>query len=380
MKDCQIKKLIGETNLFVIYRARQEGSGETFILKVLRNQYPAAEDLAILEHDCRMAQKICSEFVIKACRVEKLDDGRTAMIMEDIGGSDLKEFIKSRGRLPVDLFLEIALAIIRGIHDIHGANIIHKDINPGNILYNPETKRLKIADFHIATELSRESQEINIKGVLEGSLSYISPEQTGRMNRFLDYRTDFYSLGATFYELLTGVTMFEAKDAMGYVAAHISKMPPRVDRINREVPKLIADIIEILIAKSPEERYQSSLGLIHDLSTARQCLKEKGEITPFSLKSRDISERFEIPQKLFGREEQKGKLLALFEEASRGKSKILLVRGHSGIGKSALIHEILRCITIENGFFLKGKYDQFASNIPYFALIQAFKSAMNQIM
>ena len=376
----KINSIINDRGAVIVYRAWDKSSHQTVILKTLKDRNPSSEALASLEHDFRITQKVASDFVIKAHRLTMLEDGRMAIALEDIGGASLASFLQTKQYLAIDLFLEIALMLAKGIGDIHGMNIIHKDINPNNIIYNPQTKALKITDFDIATELSRESQEINNKGALEGTLGYISPEQTGRMNRFLDYRSDFYSLGATFYEMLTGMAMFRAADALGYVSAHISKTPVRVDQINKSAPQLVADIIEILVAKAPDNRYQSSLGLIHDLTKAKDSLNSLGKIPPFDLKSQDMSERFEIAQKLFGRDEQKSRLLELFDDAASGMAKLLLVRGQSGIGKSALIHEVLRKITNRNGFFLKGKYDQFCRNVPYYAIVQAFNSSIDQIL
>ncbi len=199
---------------------------------------------------------------------------------------------------------------------IHAGNIIHKDINPSNIVYNPTTGQVKIIDFGISTVLSRENPTLSNPNVLEGTLAYMSPEQTGRMNREIDYRTDFYSLGATFYELLTGRLPFDTGDAMELVHCHIAKVPVPPHEVNPQIPKAISEIVMKLLAKTAEERYQSAWGIKADLEECLTQLQDKGIISEFPLCRQDVSDKFQISQKLYGREAEVETLLATFERVA----------------------------------------------------------------
>ena len=291
---------------------------------------------------------------------------------------------------------------------IHTANVIHKDINPSNIILNPITGQLKIIDFGISTLVTPSNPTLKNPDVLEGTLAYISPEQTGRMNRSLDYRTDFYSLGVTFYELLTGKLPFETNDALELVHCHIAQRPiPPHQLVEAEdgtsMLKAISDIVMKLMEKTAEERYQSAWGLKADLEECLYQLQTNGKIEPFPLGSTDISDKFQIPQKLYGREAEVKTLLAAFERVAGGggegekgrggeenlqlsipnpKSKIemMLVRGYSGVGKSALVQEIYKPLTEKRGYFLTGKFDQFKRNIPYSAIVSAFGGLVQQLL
>ncbi len=285
---------------------------------------------------------------------------------------------------------------------IHAGNIIHKDINPSNIVYNPETGQVKIIDFGISTVLSRENPTLSNPNVLEGTLAYMSPEQTGRMNRAIDYRTDFYSLGATFYELLTGRLPFVTGDAMELVHCHMAKVPVPPHEVNPQIPKVVSDIVMKLLAKTAEERYQSAWGIKADLEECLTQLQTTGIIAEFTLARQDVSDKFQISQKLYGREAEVETLLAAFErvapapgseaephsrafpggarEREKGGVELMLVAGYSGIGKSALVQEIYKPITQQRGYFISGKFDQLQRNIPYASLIQAFSSLVRQLL
>ncbi|WP_413201285.1 ATP-binding protein, partial [Nostoc piscinale] len=263
---------------------------------------------------------------------------------------------------------------------LYHERIIHKDIKPSNILINPETKQVKLIDFSIASLLPRETQTLVNPNVLEGTLAYISPEQTGRMNRGIDYRTDFYSLGVTFYELLTGELPFQSQDAMELVHSHIAKTAPFIHAINPDIPSVISEIVKKLMAKNAEDRYQSALGLKFDLEKCLNQLKETGEIKSLELGQRDVCDRFIIPDKLYGRETEVNTLLEAFERVSQGATEMMLVAGFSGIGKTAVVNEVHKPIVRQRGYFIKGKYDQFQRNIPFSAFVQAFRDLMGQLL
>ncbi|GGA16292.1 hypothetical protein CYANOKiyG1_30480 [Okeania sp. KiyG1] len=213
-------------------------------------------------------------------------------------------------------FLEVGITLCNALEILYRERIIHKDIKPSNILINPHTKEIKLIDFSIASLLPKETQTLINPHVLEGTLAYISPEQTGRMNRGIDYRTDFYSLGVTFYELLTGKLPFQSKDPMELVHCHIAKTPPLVNEINSEIPSVLSEIVEKLMAKNAEDRYQSTLGLKYDLENCLTQLQQTGQIKNFEIGRRDVSDRFIIPDKLYGREAEIETLLQAFERVS----------------------------------------------------------------
>ncbi|MBD2238215.1 AAA family ATPase, partial [Aulosira sp. FACHB-113] len=303
------------------------------------------------------------------------------LVMEDFGGISLKDYFTKNQRVAsLEEFLVLAIALCAILDLLYHERIIHKDIKPSNILINPETKQVKLIDFSIASLLPRETQTLVNPNVLEGTLAYISPEQTGRMNRGIDYRTDFYSLGATFYELLTGELPFASNEAMELVHSHIAKVPPLVHEINPDIPNVISEIVSKLMAKNAEDRYQSALGLKFDLEKCLNQLKETCEIRDFKIASRDLCDRFIIPDKLYGRETEVSTLLQAFERVSQGATEMMLVAGFSGIGKTAVVNEVHKPIVRQRGYFIKGKYDQFNRNIPLSAFVQAFRDLMGQLL
>ncbi|ERT03709.1 AAA ATPase domain protein, partial [Lyngbya aestuarii BL J] len=307
------------------------------------------------------------------------------LVMEDFGGVSLKEWELGGKLTSLQDFLKIAISLCDALEILYRERIIHKDIKPANILIQPETLQIKLIDFSISSQLPKEIPEIDNPNVLEGTLAYISPEQTGRMNRGIDYRTDFYSLGVTFYELLIGELPFESNDPMELVHCHLAKILPLVHEINSEIPPVLSKIVSKLMAKNTEDRYQSALGLKYDLEKCLTQLQETGEIKDFEIGQRDISDRFLIPDKLYGRETEVKTLLEAFERVSnppRGKgggSEMMLVAGFSGIGKTAVVNEVHKPIVRQRGYFIKGKFDQFQRNIPFSAFVQAFRDLMRQL-
>ncbi|WP_413201342.1 ATP-binding protein, partial [Nostoc piscinale] len=233
--------------------------------------------------------------------------------------------------------------------------------------------------FSIASLLPRETQTLVNPKVLEGTLAYISPEQTGRMNRGIDYRTDFYSLGVTFYELLTGDLPFPSHDPMELLHSHIAKLPQKLSNKKPDIPQVICNIVMKLMAKNAADRYQSALGLKYDLVNCLNQFGETAKIESFEIASRDVCDRFIIPDQLYGREAEVQTLLKAFQRVSNGAAEMMLVAGFSGIGKTAVVNEVHKPIVRQRGYFIKGKYDQFQRNIPFFAFVQAFRDLMTQL-
>jgi predicted ATPase/signal transduction histidine kinase len=375
----------------LVYRAIREQDQKLVVIKLMRNEYPTFAEIAQFRHQYIITKNINISGVVKPDSLENYRNSYI-VVMEDFGGISLQEWRlkdkdKKENNISLNQFFDIAIKIGSILEELHRARIIHKDIKPANILINPATDEIKIIDFSIASILPREIQSITNPNILEGTLAYISPEQTGRMNRGIDYRTDFYSLGVTFFELLTGQLPFTTKDPMELVYSHIAKQPLKASRINSNIPPILSDIISKLMAKNAEDRYQSMLGLKHDLEVCQKQWQETKNIIPFKLGDRDISDRFLIPEKLYGRQSEVESLLAAFERVANPLESLLtngvemiLVAGFSGIGKTAVVNEVHKPILKQRSYFIKGKFDQFQRDIPLSGLVQTFRDLISQIL
>ncbi|MBW4490088.1 MAG: AAA family ATPase [Trichocoleus desertorum ATA4-8-CV12] len=369
---------IYESTSTVVYRGKDETKQASVIIKTLKSDYPTPKELYRLQHEYEIAKKLEIEGVVKPYRLEK-HDLSLALILEDFGGESLSAFLDSEA-YDLKQLLKIGIQLTSVLGEIHRNNIIHKDIKPQNIIINFETNQVKIADFSIASCLSRENQTISNPNLLEGTLAYMSPEQTGRMNRVIDYRTDFYSLGVTFYEMLTGQLPFVATDPIELVHCHIAKNPISPHQLNPEIPESVSAIVMKLLAKTAEDRYQSAYGIKADLEVCLNQPEGKGKIESFTPGQQDVSAQFQIPQKLYGRELETKTLMNAFERVSQGITEMVLVAGYSGVGKSVLVNEIHRPVVRQKGYFIAGKFDQFKRNIPYFSLVQAFQELVRQLL
>ncbi|WP_254564123.1 AAA family ATPase [Oscillatoria sp. HE19RPO] len=371
-----IQTQIYESANSIVYRGIRDVDSQPIILKILKENYPTPQELARYSTEYQITQSLNVPGVVKVYDLQKYQN-TLAMFVEDFGGESLKHWLSERS-FTLEEFLHLALAITEGLGQIHGANIIHKDINPSNIVFNPNTGQVKIIDFGISTQLTRENTTLKNPNILEGTLAYLSPEQTGRMNRCIDYRSDFYSLGVTFYELLTHRLPFETTDPLELVHYHIAKQPIPPTDIEASIPPVLSDMILKLMAKTAEDRYQNAYGLKADLE---ECLRQHNAdiVLNFSLARHDVSDKFQLPQKLYGRESEIQSLLSAFAESSI-QSQLMLIAGYSGIGKSALVQELYKPITEKRGYFISGKFDQYQRNIPYSAIVRAFQGLVKQLL
>lgn len=385
-----IGEAIYESSSTLVYRGKVAADSTPVVIKFMRNQYPHFHELVQFSNQYTIAKNLDIPGILKPHSLE-LYGNRYALIMEDFGGFSLKEEIqklhhprgKNQSHGDADIlsdFFSIAVQLVTTLDHIHKHRVIHKDIKPANILINPDTRQVKLIDFSIASLLPRETQELYNPHVLEGTLAYLSPEQTGRMNRAIDYRSDFYSLGVTFYEFLTGHLPFQSDDPMELVHCHIAKQPPPIHELNSNIPPVVSDIVNKLMAKNSEERYQSALGLKYDLEKCLHLWEKTHQIPHFCLGQQDISERFIISEKLYGREIEVNKLLAAFERISLGSSELMLVAGFSGIGKTVVVNEVHKPIARQRGYFIKGKFDQLQRNIPFLGFVQAFQDLIAQLI
>ncbi|WP_144863316.1 AAA family ATPase [Hyella patelloides] len=377
----QIISKIYESFNSEVYRGIRSSDNQPVILKVLKQDYPTAQELTRYKQEYKTICSLNFDGTIAAYGLETYQ--RTlVIILEDFGAISLKKWIDGKP-LRLQEFFPIAIQIVENLAKIHAANIIHKDINPANIVFNTTTRQIKIIDFGIATALKQENPSLKSPNILEGTLAYISPEQTGRMNRSLDYRTDFYSLGVTFYELLTGLLPFEVSDPLELVHCHLAKQPLPPHQVNPDIPVVISNLVMKLMAKTAEERYKSAYGIKADLEECLRQLETTGKIEDFALTTQDLANQFQIPQKLYGRESEIKTLMAAFERVATSnlsQPELMLVTGYSGVGKTTLVQEIYKPITEKRGYFISGKFDQFQRNIPYSAVVNAFTNLVKQIL
>lgn len=373
-----IQAQIYESANSLVYRGLRDEDSQPIILKILKENYPTPQELARYRTEYQITKSLNLPGIVKVYDLQKYQN-TLVMLLEDFGGESLKLW-SQQCRFTLVEFLSIAIKVTETLGQIHAANIIHKDINPSNIIFNRSTGELKIIDFSISTQLIRENTTLKNPNILEGTLAYISPEQTGRMNRPLDYRTDFYSLGITFYELLTNQLPFTTNDALELVHCHIAKQPLTPSQLNPEIPQIISEIVMKLIAKNAEKRYQSAVVIQADLAECLRQLETHKNISNFTLSRQDISDKFQISQKLYGRESEIETLLTAFERVSSSQSELMLIAGYSGIGKSVLVQELYKPITEKRGYFISGKFDQFQRNIPYSAVVSAFQELIKQLL
>ncbi|OCQ98009.1 serine/threonine protein kinase [Oscillatoriales cyanobacterium USR001] len=370
----------------IIYKALRESDREPVIIKMLRSEYPTIEQVTYLRQEYQITKNLNIKGIVKALDLKEFGN-KFALILEYFNGISLQETASFRP-LTIKEVIRIGIELSSTLAEVHNHYIIHKDIKTHNILINLETQEVKFNDFGIATRLSKETQNISHPNQLSGTLAYMPPEQTGRMNRSIDYRSDFYSLGVTFYEMLAGELPFKNIDALELIHSHIAVQPLPPVEINNSIPQVLSDIVMKLMAKTAEDRYQSAEGLRVDLENCLERLENTGKIEYFTIGQEDLSSQLLIPQKLYGRQAQVELLLASFDRVaspnensiSNGHAEMILVTGYSGIGKSALVHEVHKPIVRQRGYFISGKFDQFTRNLPYAALIEAFTELMRLLL
>ncbi|HJU50563.1 MAG TPA: EAL domain-containing protein [Pseudogulbenkiania sp.] len=373
-----IREKLYDSPSTLVYRARREEDDRSVVLKILKEEFPHPADITRYKQEYEITRHLELKHVIRSYQLDYIRN-TPVIVLEDIGGISLQQLVARRD-LSLSERLEIAIAIAEGLAEIHAAHIIHKDISPFNIIVNPESGELKIIDFGISSVLSRESPSLRNPEVLEGTLPYISPEQTGRMNRAIDFRSDFYSFGATLYELFTGEPPFSGTDPLELVHRHLTQLPVPMHEVDESIPHQLSAIVAKLLAKTAEERYQSDWGIQADLASCLDEWGHYGQIEPFPLGRQDVPSQFHLPQKLYGREQEVAQLLEAFEGVSHGERQLVLVGGYSGIGKTCLVRELFKPLTRSRGYLISGKFDQFQRNIPYSALVNACQDLVRQLL
>ncbi|WP_027000423.1 trifunctional serine/threonine-protein kinase/ATP-binding protein/SpoIIE family protein phosphatase [Eisenibacter elegans] len=367
----QVKEYLQQGNYTQI--AEGFSGDERVILKISRLEGSYQDTSSSLYEEYQTMKSLEGSFFLRPIALLE-HESKAVLVRDFFEGLSLKKHL-SQKRLSIAEFFDLALQITDALIAIHQSQIIHKDLNPNNILYNPETGEIRVIDFGMSSRISLKSKNLGNPQRLEGTLSYMAPEQTGRMNRMVDHRSDLYSLGVTFYEMLSQRLPFEYTTAIELVHAHLALAPPPVQTHRSDVPRMLSEIVAKLLAKNAEDRYQSAAGLMHDLQTAKQYTTQGINPQEIKLGLRDISTRFVVPQKLHGRAQALDLLMQSFQESMTGQKPLVLVNGLSGVGKSALVAEVHKPMSEARGVFLEGKFDQFQRDVPYYA----WQQVLNQL-
>ena len=367
-----------EDREFILSRGVRDGDRSPILVETPALAQPALESLQRLEHAYGLREELDPAWAARPLELVR-HHGRSALLLADPGGEPLARLV---GRpWEVRPFLRIALSLAVALGRLHARGLIHKDIKPAHILVNPETGEVKLTGFGIASRLPRERPVPAPPELMAGTLAYMAPEQTGRMNRSIDTRSDLYAYGVTLYELLTGTLPFTATEPLEWVHCHIARLPPPPTERVPGIPEPIGAIVLKLLAKTPEERYQTAAGVEADLRWCLTAWEEHGRIDSFPLGVQDVPDRLLIPERLYGRESQIDALLAAFERVvASGTPELVLVSGHAGIGKSSVINELHKVLVPPRGLFASGKFDQYKRDIPYATLAQAFQSLIRPLL
>jgi PAS domain S-box-containing protein len=362
---------------FTLYRGRQRGNAAPVLAVALAEEKPSTQNRRRLEHEFSLAPELDPAWAAKPLTLTR-HEGRMVLVLKDPGGEPLDRILEREEGQPLDLtrLLRIAIGLATVLGQVHRQGLIHKDIKPANVLVDGASN-VWLTGFGIASQLPHEHQVPAPPEMIAGTLAYMAPEQTGRMNRSMDARSDLYSLGVTLYQMLTGHLPFAAVDPLEWVHCHIARQPTPPGA----VPGPLSAIVMKLLAKNAEERYQTASGLETDL---RQCLAEwqsHGRIDPFPMGARDASDQLLIPEKLYGREREIDALLAAFDRVvAQGRPELVLVSGYSGVGKSSVVNELHKALVPPRGLFASGKFDQYKRDIPYTTLAHAFQTLIRQIL
>jgi hypothetical protein len=373
-----VPEILWEDGELVLSRRVSDGEALPLLVAMPSSAQPSAETLARLQHAYALQEELDPAWAARPLRLEPRH-GRLTLLSEDPGGEPL---LKLMGRSwAIAPFLRLAIGIATALAQVHQRGLIHKDIKPANVLVNSVTGQVWLMGFGIASRLPRERQAPVPPEVIAGTLAYMAPEQTGRMNRSIDSRSDLYALGVTLYEMLTGELPFTASDPMEWVHCHIARQPAPPNERVAGIPGPLSAIVMKLLAKTAEDRYQTAAGLTVDL---RKCLGEwesHQRIEPFPLGANDASERLMAPEKLYGREHEIETLLGAFDRiVANGATELVLVSGYAGIGKSSVVNELQKALVPPRGLFASGKFDQYKRDIPYATLAQAFRSLIRPIL
>ncbi|MCW7752977.1 diguanylate cyclase [Desulfobotulus sp. H1] len=374
IRHYRIESTVHQSERSLIYRATDDKKGKSLILKLLRSHSPA--DIAGYMQAYNVGLHLARHGVYGRCRMEK-HGNLLMLIFDDTGAISLEQHLLQP--FPPDSALSLSIAITEAVQKVHQAGIIHRNINPSNLIIHTHTGQVAVIDFSTASILPNVEPFPHHSHSSGTAVAYISPEQTGRMNRSVDYRTDYYALGVTLYQLFSNGLPFASKDPLELIHCHIARKPEDLHIRCPHIPADLSLVVMKLMSKNPEDRYQSLKGILSDLRTCRDRWRQN-TVSPFTPGQRDIPEKFQICQKLYGRSREVSLLVAAFEEASCGNNRSVFIGGYPGCGKTALVREIYKPITRSWGYFIQGKFDQLQGSTPYSALAQAFSGLIRHYL
>jgi PAS domain S-box-containing protein len=341
-------------------------------------EHPTPASLDRLIHEYDLKDDLNGSWAVRPLALES-DLVPPMLVMEDPGGEFLERLLGEP--MPLRQFLRIAINLAEAVAKLHQRGLIHKDLKPAHLLVDPINDTVRLTGFGIASRLPRERPIADPPEVIAGTLAYMAPEQTGRMNRSIDTRSDLYAVGVVLYQMLTGCLPFAASEPMEWVHCHIARRPVPPDERLPGVPAALSAIVMKLLAKTAEERYQTAAGLRADLQRCFAEWQAGGSIAPFVPGMRDMSDRLHIPEKLYGRELEVGRLVAAFERVvAEGTPELVLVSGYAGVGKSAVVNELHKVLVPPRGLFASGKFDQYKREVPYASLAQAIQGLIRELL
>jgi|GEM_PF-796114 len=378
-KAYTIGEMLSQTLRATTFRARRKDSSETVRLIHLDCKRASASDHERFHREVDVIKNLDHENIPRLLDVVTESDA-VYLVHGDFHGTPLKSVIREQKRINLPDFLRLAACMAETLQAVHDGSVTHRNITSENVLVDDGLERIALVNFGAAFTLTHEDVDLFTATCIERILPYQSPEQTGRINRLLDYRTDLYSVGVVFYEMLVGSLPFTANDPLELLHAHIARLPPSPAEKNIGIPMIVAQIVMRLLAKNPDERYQSGFGLWSDLELCRERLRDGGEIGSFTLGSRDAPIRFIFPERIYGRQEELGLLISAYDSVMDGPTRLAIIRGPSGIGKTALINEFHMTVLERRGLFVSGKFSKTPGGTPYAALVQALGSLVQHLL
>lgn len=361
-----------------VHRARRISDGLPVVLKTSSNHQPTQQEVIRLRTEFEIGRKLNHPNLVSLIDLVQSDE-RPVIVMEDGGEQSLASSL-TRTPMTTEVFVGLAIQLADGLSAIHQHGVVHKDVNPTNVIFSPATSGIKLIDLSIASVMQDERLRITSPDQIEGTLRYISPEQTGRMNRSLDYRTDMYSLGVTYYEMICGVPPFATDDPVELVYAHMAQAVPAASQFNADIPPAVISIVMKLLAKTAEDRYQSAAAIAADLRLCQSSLRDQRSLSDFKPGGNDISPQLRIAERIYGRSRERDELLAVFHRVAHGGRELMLISGDAGVGKSALAAELYQPVMKSRGWFVSGSFDESRHDIPYSAFLECMDQLVHQLL